>query len=153
MASWTWDSLKRAAGVLKWATVVVGTPIKYIYKWTKAAIGAVLGYGKGILTEAYGGVKNGYGKMNEGFTKSFPQLSASIKKSKEAIMNIFGAGKEMTKGIGNIAKGGALAIGEVLKGTANGLIVKPILQPIGKATGTSNLLKKGGWSSKVPSSF
>jgi hypothetical protein len=138
MASWTWDSLKRAAGVLKWATVVVGTPIKYIYKWTKAAIGAVLGYGKGIFTETYGGLKNGYTKMSEGFGKAHSQLSSALTKSKEAISKVFGVGKELTKWMGNIAKWTALAIGEVFKGTANGLVVNPvknnIIKPLEKAT-------------------
>ncbi len=125
MANWTWDSLKRVSTVLKTTTKVVGTPIKYIYKGTKAALAGVLGYGKGLVTDTFWGIKAWYNEVGKWFKSSSTNLNSSLKKSKDAISNTFWAGIDGAKGLGSIVKGWALGIFNVFKGVANGTVINP----------------------------
>lgn len=132
MASATWNALAQQAATL------AKKPVEYAWRWAKGAVKGIANYTWGAIAETFRGVRRWFGRINQGFKDSFPQLSAGITKSKEAIMSVFGAGKEITKGMWNIAKGGALAIGEVFMGPINGLILKPgkenIIKPLEKAT-------------------
>lgn len=122
-------SLQRTLAVegTKAAVSVIGAPIKYIYKWTKAAITGVLGYGKGIFVETFWGFKNGREAMKKEFISSQPERAIANTTFKKGISDILGASKTMlAKNVSSLSKGSAKAIGEVLKGTIYGLVWKPI---------------------------
>lgn len=119
----------------KAAVSVIGAPIKYIYKWTKAAIAGVLGYGKGIFAETFWGFKNGNNKVKEEFKNSQSERAIASTRFKKGISDVFWGGKDViTKNMGSFIKGSTKAIGQVLKGVAYGVVGKPINKVIVEPT-------------------
>ena len=75
---------------VKGAATLASKPVEYAWKGTKGIVKGLASYTWGAIAETFRGVRRGFGKINQGFTDSFPHLKNAMTKSKEAIMSVFG---------------------------------------------------------------
>jgi len=121
MSSWTASN-----ALTQWVKSIVSKPIALGWRLAARTGKTVWNYWKWAIVETLWSVPKSYNRMKEWFTKSFPKLSNALSKTKNSIVELFGAGKETGKWILHITQWIAWWIWEVFKWVTKGLWWKPM---------------------------